>query len=108
MLLCCIIQSCSKRCCRKPGHIEHSAVFCKLKLLALAEVIIINASGPFSWKNGTQNSLYSCAGVQMLSEAPDGFAVSEMELCYLVLAAQAGMCEQARLFSDFPGDFFGG
>lgn len=106
VLLWCITQSCSKRCCRKPGHTKHSAVSCELTLLVLAEVIIISLSRPLFWGNGTQNSPYSCAAVQMLSEAPDGFAVSEVKLCYLILAAQAGMCEQARLFSDFLGDFF--
>ena len=47
----------------------------------------------------------------MLSEASDGFAITEVELCYLTLAVQSELCvlgmhEQAWLFCDFLGDFF--
>lgn len=47
----------------------------------------------------------------MLSEASDGFAVTAVERCYLVLALQSELCvsgthEQAGLFCDFLGDFF--
>lgn len=47
----------------------------------------------------------------MLSEASGGFAVTEVELCYVILAVQSelwvsGMHEQALLFCDLLGDFF--
>lgn len=47
----------------------------------------------------------------MLSEGSDGFAITEVELCCLILAVQpelcvSGMREQVWLFCDFLGDFF--
>lgn len=47
----------------------------------------------------------------MLSAASDGFGITEVELCYLILAVQpqlcvSGMHEQVWLFGDILGDFF--
>lgn len=47
----------------------------------------------------------------MLSEASDGFAITEVELCYLILAVRSELCvlgmhDQAWLFCDFIADFF--
>lgn len=47
----------------------------------------------------------------MLRKAGDGFAISEVELCYLKLAFRSEPCildmhEEVWLFCDFLGDFF--